>query len=279
MNVYEIVTDRIIKELEAGTLPWKKTWSSGFWPRNWASGKQYRGINLFLLPPGEYASFKQITEAKGKVPAGTKGHMVVFFKPVEVDKNDPTKTRGLILRYYTVFEVTQCGLPSKVVKDTDNSPLDAMDDLLGKYLSEGSGPSFCHVDAGRAFYAPSLDVINMPPLASFDSSEDYYSTKAHECIHSTGAKQRLDRFKPDAGQFQFGSESYSKEELVAELGAAMMCAIAGIDTAATVANSAAYIQGWMKEIKEDSRLIVSAASAAQKACDLILGKPAYVKEE
>lgn len=276
-SVYEIVTNNILTDLQAGTVPWRKSWANGGTPMNWKSKKEYRGVNQFILPPGEYASYKQVTEAGGKVPAGTKGKMAVFFKPTPktpATANSPERKSGLILRYYTVFNIVECGLTPRR-KTKEHNTITEAENMVRGYLAGGplTGTS------DRACYVPSLDVVNMPALGQFESPEAYYSTYFHELVHSTGHSTRLNRFTPEESHVQFGDESYSKEELIAECGAAMLCAIVGIETQAERTQNAAYIAHWIGRLKNDTRLIVQAAGKAQHAADMIRGKVEEMQEE
>ncbi|MCL6444612.1 MAG: ssDNA-binding domain-containing protein [Alicyclobacillus sp.] len=270
MNVYEIVTDRIIKQLEQGVIPWRRPWTEhGYRPVNWKTMKPYRGVNCFLLPPGEYATFKQVTEGGGTVKKGAKANIVVFWKWVEKeDEETGEKERIPILRYYNVFEInTQCeGLTSKrKTAGFDHDPIEEAEKIVARYKD---GPKI-YFRPDRAFYRPSEDFVSVPPMSDYPKPEEYYSTLFHELVHSTGHEKRLNR-EGITNMKMFGDENYSKEELVAELGSAMLCGVAGIVNE-TIDNSAAYIAGWLKALKNDKRLIVSASSQAQRAADHILG--------
>ncbi|MCK9268045.1 MAG: zincin-like metallopeptidase domain-containing protein [Alkaliphilus sp.] len=267
-TVYEIVTEKIIEKLEKGTIPWRTPWNSK--PAvNWNTQRAYNGINAILLDPGEYATFNQIREAGGKVKKGEKSQLVVFWKWIEKENDDGKTDKIPFLRYYNVFEIsTQCeGLTSRR-KDTEeynHDPIEAAEAITAGYANSPE----IKFAPGRAYYRPSDDFISVPELKDYKKPEEYYSTLFHEMIHSTGNKTRLDR-KGITEIAAFGSETYSKEELVAEIGAAMLCGKAQIENA-TIENSAAYIKSWMRKLKEDSRLIVTAASQAQKAADYIQG--------
>ncbi|PPA68733.1 ArdC family protein [Jeotgalibacillus proteolyticus] len=267
-NVYEIVTDKIIEELEKGVVPWRKPWINGG-AVNWKTQKPYRGINTFLLSGGEYATFKQIKEAGGKVKKGEKAHIVVFWKLLEKEGKDSDKTEKVpLLRYYKVFEINNQveGLNSKREQKTFNhDPIEKAEEIYKGYLHS---PDYTFY-SGRAVYSPSMDRINCPPLKDFTKAEEYYSTLFHEMVHSTGHKSRLARSGVTTQNVAFGDEVYSIEELVAEMGAAMLCGMAGIENQ-TIDNSASYIQSWLRSLKEDHKLVVRAAGQAQKASDFIL---------
>lgn len=266
-TIYEMVTQRIIEQLEQGTIPWRKPWVNGG-AVNWKTQKAYRGINTMLLDEGEYATFKQVTEAGGKVKKGAKSSFIVFWKWLEKENEAGEVEKIPLLRFYRVFEInTQCeGLASKRKTGTfENSPIEKCEEIFKGFIN---APSYSWERKG-AWYKPSQDHINVPPIKDFPKVEEYYSTLFHEMIHSTGHTSRLNR-EGVTNLVAFGSETYSKEELVAELGASMLCGVAGIDNS-TIENSASYIASWLKKLKEDKRLLVTAGGQAQKAVDMILG--------
>ena len=268
VNVYEIVTNKIVEQLEKGVIPWRKPWTNAN-AVNWKTQKAYRGINTMLLEPGEYATFKQIAEAGGKVKKDAKSHIVVFWKWLEKENEEGKKEKIPFLKYYRVFEInTQVeGLQSKRETDTfDHDPIEKAEDIYKGYINS---PDYTFLP-GQAVYYPSLDKINCPPIEDFKVAEEFYSVLFHEMVHSTGHQSRLKRSGITAKAIAFGDEVYSKEELVAEMGAAMLCGVAGIDNH-TIENSASYIQSWLRELKDDKRLVVQAAAQAQKASDYILG--------
>jgi antirestriction protein ArdC len=264
-SIHEMVTQKIIEKLEAGVIPWRKPWRNGG-AVNWKSQKAYRGINCLLLEDGEYATFKQITEAGGIVKKGAKSEIVVFWKWLE-DKEDETKKIPL-LRYYRVFNVlTQCeGLESRREEQTfEHDPIEACENIIKGYINK---PTMYNLRDG-AWYKPFLDYLNVPPIEDFPKVEEYYATTFHEMIHSTGHSSRLNR-EGISTTAKFGSEDYSKEELVAEIGASMLSSLARIDND-TFENSVSYIQSWLKVLKNDKTLLVKAGSQSQKAVDYILG--------
>ncbi|MDQ6601010.1 ArdC family protein [Bacillus salipaludis] len=268
-SIYEIVTEKVIEQLEKGVVPWRKPWINGG-AVNWKTQRPYRGINTFLLESGEYATFKQIQDAGGKVKKGEKSHIVVFWKWIEKENEESREIEKIpYLRSYRVFEINNQveGLESKK-KDTtfDHDPIEKAEEIFKGFIDS---PEYTFY-SGRAVYYPTVDKINCPPLKDFQKAEEFYSTLFHEMIHSTGHRRRLARLGVTTQNVAFGDEVYSKEELVAEMGAAMLCGIAGIDNN-TLENSASYIQSWLRSLKEDSRLVVQAAAQAQKAADYILG--------
>jgi len=269
VNVYELVTNRILAELEKGVIPWRKPWSDCA-PINYLTRKRYRGINLWLLPHGgEYLTFKQCQECGGKIKKGEKSHIITFFKMIEhMDEKTGELKEHPYLKYSNVFHISQCeGITSKLELVPEVDPIEAAQDIVEDYVSR-SGVNFIHVTGSdRACYSPPLDKILMPAISQFESNSEYYSTAFHEMAHSTGRENRLNRINKLAN---FGTETYSKEELIAELSSAMLMNTTGIEQPATFENSTAYIQGWSKKLQEDKKAIVNAAGQAQKAVDYIL---------
>jgi antirestriction protein ArdC len=276
VDVYQVITDRITQQLEKGVIPWRKPWKNLGAPANLISKKAYRGINTFILMAGGYTSkwwlsFKQVKDLGGRVKAGEKGWPVVFWRRLtKEDVNsagEKVDKSFMMLRYYTVFNVDQTtGLEGKVPQPEvlrTVEPIDACEALVkGMPLA----PEI-KIGGNRACYSLSNDYVGMPAQVQFESDEMYYQTLFHELIHSTGAEKRLGRFKGDVTQAHFGSESYSQEELVAEMGAAFLCGVAGIE--GDLQNSSAYIDNWLSALKGDRKLIVMAAAQAQKAADYI----------
>lgn len=276
LDVYEHVTDRIIEQLEAGTVPWRKTWASmGGMPRNLVSKKRYRGVNLFLLSLSSYESpfwltYKQAIDLGGHVRKGEKSTLVVFWRMLEVvDRETGLPVKVPMLRHYRVFNSVQCELgakqPEAELPQHDNDPIAVCETVFDAMPQR---PAIEH-GGGQPCYVPSLDVVRMPERSRFESAEAYHATMFHEITHSTGHKSRLDR--PGITELAaFGSPTYSREELVAEMGAAFLCGHTGIQNA-TIDNSAAYVAGWLKRLREDKKLVVQAAGQAQRAVDFILG--------
>lgn len=284
-NVYEIITARIVALLEAGTIPWQKPWSTvsgGGLPRNLASGKGYRGVNVFLLHALGYESpwwltFKQAQERGGHVRKGEHGAPVVFWKWLETDQVDEEgrARRVPLLRYFTVFNVAQCeGIdapgPATAEQSTqrEHTPIEAAEGIVAGMPLR---PTISH-GGDRACYSPALDMVKMPEPVTFKSAEDYHNVLFHELTHSTGHETRLNRkgvSGSDGEWSAFGSTPYAREELVAEMGAAFLCGQAGI-VERTLDNSAAYVAGWLERLRNDSKLVIVAAAQAQKAADFIL---------
>ena len=278
-NVYQMVTDRIIAELEKGVVPWAKPWAgvrSGAYSRS--TGKPYSLLNQMLLGrPGEYLTWTQIKEAGGSVRKGEKSSFVVFWKQHITKETDPTtgeeKEKKIpFLRYYNVFHIDQCeGISAKYKAGdfTPAQPIETAEEISADYIRR-EGVILRNVKGDRACYSPLSDTVTLPLMEQFPQIAEYYSTMFHELTHSTGHKSRLDRFTSGAAA-AFGSGDYGREELVAEIGAAQILNICGIETPGSFRNSAAYIKNWLDAIRGDNRLIVSAAGKAEKAVSLILG--------
>ena len=300
IDVYEIVTNKILEKLEQGQVPWQKPWDikTGL-PCNITTGKEYNGINVMLLGSQNYdskywLSYKQCAEKGGNVKKGEKGSMIVFWnfldkntgKAVSNDSDHPKLKSGdvfPILKYYTVFNVNQCenldlkrlqeeiAAQNTVKPASDKTPIEAMQAIVDQYQD---GPEI-KFGFTKACYCPSTDEINMPKPEHFNSIEEHYSTLYHEMIHSTGHEDRLKR-RDSIEYRQFGDEAYSKEELVAEMGSSFLSAKAGIEHK-TIDNSTAYIQSWMKALKNDKKLLITAAGQAQKAANYITNDLEHTK--
>jgi antirestriction protein ArdC len=274
-DVYQIVTDRIVRLLESGTVPWHRPWKGGNqWPQNFVSRKVYRGINLFLLNAASYASpfwltFRQIENLGGRVRKGEQSFPVVFWKMFKEEGENEAK-RIPFLRYHRVFNTAQCegiNIPTSPTMSVSQTfqPIEKCEQVVAAMPKR---PQINH-DGIRACYSPSLDVVSMPETRLFETSEGYYSTLFHELTHATGHATRLSR-KEITAPIRFGSDPYSREELVAEMGAAFLCGHCEIENK-TINLSASYIQSWLGKLKEDRKLVVHAAAQAQKASDFILG--------
>ena len=278
-NVYQIVTDRIIEELEKGVVPWTKPWTgvrSGAYSHS--TGRPYSLLNQMLLnKPGEYITWGQVKAEGGTIRKGERSRVVVFWKMQKAKETDTTTGEEIeklypILRYFNVWHIDQCeGIEPKYkaedLKGPD--PIETAEDISTDYLTR-SGVKLEHIRGDRACYSPTADRVTLPLLEQFTDAAEYYSTMFHELGHSTGHKSRLDRFTSGASA-AFGSDDYGREELVAELTSCCVLNTCGIETPHSFRNSASYIQGWLKAIRGDSRLIVSAAGKAEKAVSLIMG--------
>ncbi len=283
MDVYEVITSRIIEKLEAGTVPWHKPWTGDGMPKNLITKKEYRGVNVFILSASGYespywVSYKQAQELGGSVRKGEKGTPVVFWKWLTAKKeNDETDEKNFpMLRYYTVFHVSQCDgidekkIPALAKRYNEFERLEACEAITAAMPKR---PEIHHKEQ-RAYYSPTFDYVNMPRPETFDHTEEYYSTLFHELTHSTGHTSRVNRKGidcPDGSWSSFGSAPYAKEELVAEMGAAFLCGVCQIENK-TIDNSAAYIKSWLRRFKDDKKMVIMAAAQAKKAADFIMGQ-------
>ena len=279
-SVYEMVTERIISQLENGIIPWEKPWTgirSGAFNR--ISKKPYSLLNQMLLQyEGEYATFSQWQKLGGHVRKGAKSEIVVFWKiqPVEEEKEDGTKEVKQIplLRYYNVFHISQVDgvepLPEDELHDTE--PIEKADQILSDYWTR-EDITVEHIAGDKAYYSPTFDLIHLPLFEQFTNANEYYSTAFHESVHSTMKETRCNRAEDRKGKLvAFGSNEYSKEELVAEIGSANLMNILGIESDKSFRNSTAYIQNWLSVLRNDVKFIVSASGKAEKAVKYILGE-------
>ena len=287
IKIHEIVTERIIAEMEKGNLPWKRPWSmvSGG-AISHVTGKSYSLLNQWLLSQeGEYLTYNQARGEGGNVIKGSKSELIVFFKPYKVSGTDTDgkkvdKTIPL-LRYYNVFHIGQCeGIKPKyasVVLPKEFDPIEEAERVACEY-SDREGIPIIHAQQNGAFYSPLYDRITLPLKNQFSDSAEYYSTLFHELAHSSGHQSRLNRFSVDS-VWQESKDDYSKEELVAEITAATILATIGIETSSSFKNSAAYIQSWISALRNDKSLIISAAGKAEKAVVLIMHQDQVFTEE
>lgn len=280
-ETYQRVSTAIDDQLANGTVPWRRPWSVSGLPRSVSTNRPYRGVNVLLLELANMAAnhesnywgtYRKLSELGGQVRKGQRGSLVTFWKRLNVaDRDNPGERKHIpFLRGYTVFNVAQCdwqnGIPERFTPAQRENATNA--DAYGAILDYLDGhPTLSLTHGGdRAYYAPALDTVNVPSLERFETSAHYYATLYHELIHSTGHESRLARDLVGT----MSTESYSREELVAELGAAMVSAVVGVQTPATLENAAAYIAGWRRRIAEDPKAVVWAAGRAQRAADMVL---------
>jgi len=280
-NVYEVITERIIQQLESGTAPWHKPWKArgtSALPRNLVSGRAYRGINVWTLLGSGYANpqwltFHQARQLDGHVRQGEAGSPIVYWKfgRREVEDGDEImEKRSVLCLYFQVFNVEQCeGLTIRPAEPRENrpqlQPIAACDQVVAGWRAK---PVIKH-GGDIASYSKILDCVQMPERTGFDSVEEYYATLFHELAHSTGHPSRLNRSSLTDFE-RYGDACYSREELCAEMGAAFLAGVCGIENR-IINNSAAYLANWLRALKNDHRMVLVAASQAQKAADLILG--------
>lgn len=286
-DIYQDITNRIIAELERGTIPWRCPWRPDEWRhRNLISQKPYRGINVILLSSMPYESpfwltANQLRKLGGNLLPHMKPTTIVFWRYFCIDESDngELKSRGIpFLREYQVYNLEQTiGIPPKhipVLKPRNQlefQPLENAERIIANFID--SPPVFHGGDA--AYYSPRQDHIQLPYRSKFNSEDTYYSVRFHESVHATGHPKRLNR--PNFMITDFGSVDYSKEELVAEIGAAFLCAQSGIANG-TLKDSAAYIANWLQVLKNDRKLIIQASAAAEKAVNYILNQKAGPEE-
>ena len=233
---------------------------------------------MILKHEGEYATFKQWTDLGGHIRKGEKSEIVVFWKiqPVEEITEDGTKEIKQIplLRYFNVFHISQVDGVEPLAKDElhDIEPIEKAENVLYSYWTRES-ITVEHIKGDDAYYSPTRDLIRLPLFEQFTEANEYYSTAFHESVHSTMKETRCNRAEDRKGKLvAFGSDDYSKEELVAEIGSASIMNIIGIETSKSFRNSSAYIQNWLSVLKNDVKFIVSASSKAEKAVNYILGE-------
>jgi antirestriction protein ArdC len=286
MDIYAIVTDKIINLLEDGIVPWRRPWTSAGLPRNLVSKKPYRGINHFLLSASKYVSpfwltMRQANELGGRVRRGELSTIIVFWKVDERPDQEATDAanekgtrRRFLLRYYRVFNVEQCELPQAVldklpkIETHEHDPIDEAERIVAEMPQRPE----LQTGGSKAFYSSLSDRVTMPPRELFTTAEEYYATLLHEMTHSTGHPKRLARATITEAA-PFGSATYSKEELCAEMGSAFLCAEAGISPV-VIENQAAYLAGWLGKLRDDRKLLIHAAAQAQHAADFILNRKA-----
>jgi antirestriction protein ArdC len=286
-NAYDRVTERILDLMQKGVCPWRQPWSTKIEPpQNFATHRRYSGMNFFMLSMSGYQSpyfltFRQIQELGGSIRKGSHGFPIVFWSTSEVETSrdtvnespepfvDPNKGKVKLvpfLKSYVVFNAEQIeniafpSLPG--ASERPVNPIARAEEIIRDWKD---APETLH-GFPKAYYRPDNDKIYLPSMKDFDRPEDYYCTRFHEMGHATGAPQRLNRQIRN----HFGNEAYSREELVAEMTSAFLCAQCGIDNV-VIENQAAYLSGWTKAISDDHRLIVTAASNAQRAANYIQG--------
>lgn len=273
INVYEIITNRMIESLNASRIPWVKPWSTdNRLSMNFITKKPYRGINAILTNYSGFTSpywltYKQASSLGGQVKSGSKSTPIVYYAKIDKHQGTINESSFMLARYFNAFNLDQI---DGIIVPPVNIPLIAFNPIeeAERIVKGYSLTDSITFNEQRAYYRPSTDVINMPKRESFINEPSWYSTLFHEMGHSTGHVTRLNR-EGVTSPIKFGSHLYSKEELIAEMTASFLCASSGINS--QFEQSVAYIQGWIQALKGDSKLVMQAASQAQKASDLILG--------
>jgi antirestriction protein ArdC len=287
--VYRIIAERIEAALAKGCVPWRKPWrTEGLEPCNLFSKHKYSGVNVWLIAAWAmvredsnvrpfYATFNQIRAKGGHVKAGEKGIPVVFWRFLKrEDKETGKEVKIPLLRYYTVFNVAAQTegldkfLPVKVAVGavSEDAKHEAAEAVCKRYEGGEAGPKVVERESARAYYTPNTDTVVVPLRSQYSDLAEFYGVRFHELTHSTGHDTRLNRVIKNG----FGSDPYGREELCAEMGAAYLLGVVGLDGERPIENAAAYLAGWRSRIKEDPRCLVVAAGAAQKAVNLILGE-------
>ncbi len=288
-DLYQEVTSQIIALLEQGVAPWRCSWSRYGMARNYATGHIYSGINALLMnltphPIPYFMSFRQIKAKGGQIRKGAKAARVYFFKTYHKDENGHSLTaqevealngmgeethRISFLKSFCVFNIEDIeGIEIEITEVAlqDHEKIERCEQFIAQIPQP---PQWVFEDANAAYYHPITDKLNMPDIRQFETPQEYYSTLFHELIHATGHASRLNR-EGITKHNPFGSADYSKEEMIAELGASFLCAHTGINLPEVTKNNAAYLQGWLSVLKADHKLIFKAAAQAQKAVDYLL---------
>ena len=292
-DVYQIITDEVIKGLEDKGLNWFKCWKETGLAINHTTGRAYTRLNQLMLTyyisaleykSREFITFKKAKELGGQVIKGAKSHIVVYWLISYYTLDDKgqrkyTKTstgredehKSFTPRYYRVFNLDFVeGLDdkweeNKGIEGTIFEPRENADLIYTNMINK---PTLRHA-GDRAFYQPSKHHIQMPLQSSFDDSDSYYKVLFHELVHSTGHEDLLNR-KTLVSSSGFGSTNYSKEELVAEMGCMFLCAVLDLEPKDNKVNSQAYINGWVKKLKEQPKMILQASTQSEKAVEYIL---------
>jgi antirestriction protein ArdC len=284
-DIYQEVTDAVIEQMEKGKLVWRCGWSRAGLPNNVTTGVNYRGWNVFWLnfhtminsyPTPRYLTFKQALDLGGNIRKGEKGVKIIYWATIELKRleekqdlaDDEAEIRQrMVPKIYTVFNIAQTeGIifsGTDIMPDQSIHRIEACEEIVHNMPD----PPVISDKGQFPVYYPHRDEVALPDILSFKSAEEYYSALFHELAHSTGHERRLNRSEITEVT-GYGSEPYSREELTAELASAYLCAITGIGQQ-TIENSAAYLQGWLKVLKDDKTLLIKAAGQAQKAADYI----------
>ena len=283
-DVYQTVTNNILAAMENGIIPWKKPFKTSFSPIpiNFSTSKVYRGINVFLLnlaclqygyPKNAWLTFRQAKQIGGYVKKGQSSEIILFWKSILIDEKNISQEeesesikKVYIARTYTVFNIDQCESIEKDSEILTTIPgIGSCEDVYANYPEVRPV-----VNLGlKAMYIPAIDQIRIPGVGDFHSTLDYYATLFHELVHSTGHTSRLNREGISEAK-RSDKIRYSKEELIAEMGASFLCAFSGIENSDLLINSVAYLRSWLQVFKQDKTMVVKAASQAQKAIDFIL---------
>ena len=288
--VYKRLTDQIIAQIEKGSAPWQKPWimSGANTPKNFITKKPYRGFNLIATGSKEFQcpywlTFKQIVALGGQILPNSSGTPIVYWLKGSYEKKidaDETEERTFLSpRYYVVFNLEQVEGIEWEMPDNDETVDESLaGDLIEIYCEEENIDLTFTNTIDRAYYSPSRDLIHVPAINNFKNPNHFYSVLFHESVHSTGISKRLNRGL-DTETRRFGDHLYSKEELVAEFGACFLMGIFDIHDETVFKNSASYLAGWVKKLKDQPQMLVSAANQAQRAVDFITKNASTNTEE
>lgn len=280
MNIYEETTQRILKKLDEGVIPWRKTWACGL-PASLSTGREYRGINILIMSTAGYTSrywvtFREALRLGGNVRKGEKATPIIYWHwrtPEELAKLQERSGKADLApcvpftsAVFNLEQVDGVPPPEDCLIYNHDRRLELADELFGTMPDK---PEIVHASMTEPSYSGREDRVALPHLSQFESADEYYATLFHELVHASGHVRRLKRVVEQEGD---ASERYSFEELVAEFGAAFLCGFAGIDNADTEALAASYIHGWAEKLRNGPRLVMRAASAAQRAADYIRGR-------
>lgn len=279
MDIYQTVTDRILAQLQSGTVPWRKTWTAGL-PKSLTTGKEYRGINIVILGMTMHTSrywvtYREAIRHGGHVCKGQRATPVVYWKwrtPEELQKQraktGKQEVAPCVPFVSAVFNLDQVEGVSRPEDDVPPDPAKGLDTAARIFDPMPDKPAIRHSATYNPAYSRLTDDVLMPHQNQFENVAEYHATLFHELVHSTGHSKRLNRFKETDGEFE---KRYSFEELVAEFGAAFLCGFAGIQNPGTDALQAGYIENWSQVFERDNRVLLRAASTAQRATDYIRG--------
>ncbi len=297
-DIYQEITDRIIKCLEEGATPWLKPWNSPDYnlalPKNAVSGRLYSGVNILLLwmasaekgyKQSKWLTAQAANKLGGHVLKGEKATIIVNYRPVDREKLDdegntildddgnPEMEHFALLKRHAVFNIEQCdGLPNSMyetepVKNSDTGTVQYTLFAEIRQMIKGMDLDVKIIPGNQAFYRSSEDKVVMPEMKQFNSETGFYGTLLHEMTHATGHPKRLNREGIAFGKAKFGNKVYAFEELVAEMGSAFVCAHLGFNE---VPQNAAYIGSWINVLKEDKRAIFKASGLARNACEYMM---------
>src|SRR5258706_1089786 len=275
-NVYSIITSRITKQLEEGVIPWQKSCAESGLPQSVVTKRPYRGINVWLLamlsfPRNNFITTKQLKEVGGVVKEEEKAALVTFWNWKEVTDEQSGESKNIpFLRYYTVYNSDQCdGIPDEVLPAPPVHVKNPVKQAEQTVLLMQQKPVIKHREK-KSFYDPCLDIINVPKIDTFESQEYYYRSLFHQLIHATGHVSRLNRKEVMLMSELRADESFSSEELIAEMGTGYLMSVCGFTNDFVSKDKEVRAKGWLEKFKENKQLVIYAGGKAQQAVDFIL---------